>query len=358
MFEEIEKQNQERNTTDALIWNKFNEGQPFDPVALRNSGQGNRYNFPTGFMTAIVEKVVPVPCKIIDQARFLTSASLCDYDYNTKMADPAKGRKTEVLREKVTRYIRRWPDWKTFYQGLSQELVLIGRAFALRIDPFTPWPKLFKTDQAFLPNGTGEHARNIQVVVAKQDYLVHELVNFINEKENASDAGWKIENCVAAINEALPKQLNEDANISQNMRSYEDAIREGNLGSSYSGATIIPVSHVWAVEPSDTPGKENTVTHYVIHRRMNHDVLFVKEKRYKRVEDLAALFTIEPGNGKFYGSRGLGRKLINKHLAIERMRNRLYDQLEMSGLVILQTDAAQRPYSPVQGTSPVHPYHH
>jgi hypothetical protein len=343
MFEEIENQNQERNTTDALIWNKYNEGQPFDPVALRNSGQGNRYNFPTGFMTAIVEKVVPVPCKIIDQARFLTSASLCDYDYNTKMADPAKGRKTEVLREKVTRYIRRWPDWKTFYQGLSQELVLIGRAFALRIDPFTPWPKLFKTDQAFLPNGTGEHARNIQVIVAKQDYLVHELVNFINAKENASDAGWKIEACVQAINEALPKQLNEDASISQNMRSYEDAIREGNLGSSYSGATIIPVSHVWAVEPSDTPGKENTVTHYVIHRRMNHEVLFMKEDRYKRIEDLAALFTIEPGNGKFYGSRGLGRKLINKHLAIERMRNRLYDQLEMSGLVILQTDAASAP---------------
>lgn len=341
MFEEVQFHNQDRNTTDALIWNKFNEGQPFDPVALRNSGQGNRYNFPTGFMTAIVETVVPTPCKIIDQARFLTSASLCSYDYNTKMVDPAKGRKTAVLREKVTKYIRRWPDWKTFYTGLSQELVLIGRAFALRLDPFTPWPKLFKTDQAFLPNGTGEHARNIQVIVAKQDYLVHELVNFINEKENASDAGWKIEACVKAINEALPKQLGEDANTSQ--RSYEDAIREGNLGSSYSGATVIPVAHVWAVEANDTPGKDNAVTHYMIYRKGNHEVLFQKDDRYKRVEDLAALFTLEPGNGKFYGSRGLGRKLINKHLAIERLRNRLFDQLEMSGLVILQTDAASAP---------------
>jgi hypothetical protein len=71
--------------------------------------------------------------------------------------------------------------------------------------------------------------------------------------------------------------------------------------------------------------------------------LFQKNDRYKKIEDLAALFTLEPGNGKFYGSRGLGRKLINKHLAIERMRNRLYDQLEMSGLVIMSTTAANAP---------------
>jgi hypothetical protein len=54
MYEEVVNQNRERNTTDALIWNKYNEGQPFDPQALSNSGQGNRYNFPTGFMTAII----------------------------------------------------------------------------------------------------------------------------------------------------------------------------------------------------------------------------------------------------------------------------------------------------------------
>lgn len=343
MFEEIEKQNQTRNETDALIWNKYNEGQPFDPTALRNSGQGNRYNFPTGFMSAIIDKVTPVPSKIIDQARYLTSASLKNYDYNTKVVDPEKGRKTEMLREKVTKAIRRWEGWKTFYQSLNQELVLIGRAFALRLDPFTPWPKFFKTDEAFLPNGTGEHARGVQVITAKQDWLVHELVNFIKDKQNAIDAGWKIEPCVKAVNDALPKQLNADGSVNSNQRGYEDCIREGNMGSSYAGATVVPVTHVWAIEANDVVGQANKVTHYILYRKEGHDVLFMKENRYKRIEDLVTLFTIEPGNGKFYGSRGLGRKLINKHLAIERMRNRLFDQLEMSGLVILKTDAARAP---------------
>jgi hypothetical protein len=339
--EEAEQQNVLRNETDALIWNKYGEGQPFDPVALASSGQGNRYNFPTGFMSSIIDKVTPTPCKIIDSARFLTSASLNAHDYKTGQIDPAKVRKSEMMREKITKTIRQWPEWKTFYTGLSQEMVVIGRSFAIRLDPFSPWPKFFRTDQAFLPNGTGEHARNIQVLTVKQDLLVHELVNFIKDKQAATDAGWDIQKCVDAINEALPKQLNEDG--SHNARAYDDAIREGNLGSSYAGATIVPVTHVFAIEANDTPGETNKVTQYILYRKKEHDVLFKKEDRYERIEDVAALFTLEPGNGKFYGSKGLGRKLINKHLAIERMRNRLYDQLEMAGLVILKTDPARAP---------------
>ena len=341
--EETEHQNFHRNETDALIWNKYGEGQPYDPQALKSSGQGNRYNFPTGFMSSIIDKVTPTPCKIIDSARYLTSASLNAYNYATGQIDPQKQRKSEIMREKITKTIRQWPEWKTFYTGLSQEMVVIGRAFALRLDPFSPWPKFFRTDQAFLPNGTGEHARNIQVLTAKQDLLVHELVNFIKDKEAAAAAGWEIDKCVMAVDEAIPKQLNDDGSVKSNARTYDDAIREGNLGSSYAGATIVPITHVFAIEANTTPGKSNKVTQYILYRKNNHDVLFKKEDRYERIEDVAALFTLEPGNGKFYGSKGLGRKLINKHLAIERMRNRLYDQLEMAGLVILKTDPARAP---------------
>lgn len=340
IFSTIENDNKERNGTDAIIWNKYNDGQPFDPAALGATGQSNRYNFPTGFMSSIVDRVTPVPVSIIDQARYLTSASLCNYDQKTKQVDATKAEKTDLLRTKVTRAIRQWPDWKTFCTGLCQELVLIGRCFALFLDPYTPWPKFFKTDQAFLPNGTGEHARTVQFLVARQDLLVHELVNFIKNKEAAADAGWDIQNAVDAINEALPRKAGDETNQT-NARDYEDAIREGNRGASYAGASVIPIAHVLAVEASD--GKTNPVTHYILHRTKNHNVLFKKEDRFDKVEDAITLFTLEPGNGKFYGSKGLGRKLINKHLAIERARNRMFDQLEMSGMLILKTDASRAP---------------
>lgn len=341
VFSEIEKANQERNDTDAIIWNKYNDGQPFDPQALAGAGQSNRYNFPTGFMSSIVDRVTPVPVSIIDSARYLTSATLCNTNYETGEVDPTKGTKTGILREKVTKYIRRWPDWKTFCTGLCQELVLIGRCFAVFLDPYTPWPKFFRTDQAFLPNGTGEHSRTVQFLVAKQDLLVHELVNFVRNKDAAAKAGWNIKNAVMAINEALPKNspsVNDDGN-----RSFEDCIREGNKGASFAGASVIRIAHVLAVEATDTIGKDNPVTHFVLYRDKEHEVLFHKNDRFDKVENALSLFTLEPGNGKFYGSKGLGRKLINKHLAIERARNRMFDQLEMSGLVIIKTTAANAP---------------
>jgi hypothetical protein len=352
VFSEIEKANQERNTTDAVIWNKYNDGQPFDPKALADAGQSNRYNFPTGFMSSIVDRVTPVPIAIIDSARYLTSASLCNTDYTKgeydpktgqPPVDPTKGSKTGILREKVTKYIRRWPDWKTFCTGLCQELVLIGRCFAVFLDPYTPWPKFFRTDQAFLPNGTGEHARTVQFLVAKQDLLVHELVNFIRNKDAAQAAGWDIANTVMAINAALPINLTQEGSQPANQRTYEDCIREGNRGASYAGASVIKIAHVLAVEATDTIGKDNPVTHFILYRDKNHEVLFKKEDRFDKVDDALTLFTLEPGNGKFYGSKGLGRKLINKHLAIERARNRMFDQLEMSGLMILHADAARAP---------------
>lgn len=343
IYEEIENANKERNKTDAIIWNKYNDGQPFDPSALLATGQGNRYNFPTGFMSSIVDKVTPVPVGIIDSARFLTSASLKNVDPQTKVVDESKARKTDILREKITKAIRRWPDWKTFCTGLCQELVLIGRCFAVFLDPYTPWPKFFRTDQAFLPNGTGEHARSVQFLTGKQDLLVHELVNLIRDKEAAAAAGWDISAAVKAINEALPKNASTNDNQGNAERDYEDCIREGNQGASYAGASVIPIAHVIAVEATTRLGVENPVTHFILYRAKDHNVLFKKEDRFDRVEDSTTLFTLEPGNGKFYGSKGLGRKLINKHLAIERARNRMFDQLEMSGMLILKSDASRAP---------------
>ena len=313
-------------------------------------------------MSSIIDRVTPVPIAIIDSARYLTSASLSNIDYSKKGGydpkfgpppiDPTKGSKTEILRDKVTKYIRRWPDWKTFCTGLCQELVLIGRCFALFLDPYTPWPKFFKTDQAFLPNGSGEHSRAVQFIVAKQDLLVHELVNFIKDKSAAVKAGWDIKNTVMAINEALPLNPTKDGASAVMARDYEDCIREGNRGASYSGASVIRIAHVFAVEANTTLGKENPVTHYILYRDKEHEVLFSKTDRFDKVEDVVALFTLEPGNGKFYGSKGLGRKLINKHLAIERARNRMFDQLEMAGLPILKTDASRAPTAQIKVRHP------
>lgn len=336
----LEQANSTRNTVNATIWNKYNGGQPYDPQAMSDSGQSNRYNFPTGFLSSIVDRITPTPIGIIDTARYLTSAMLDNAGGKNQDAD----RKSDIMKERITKTIRQWNNWKTFVTELCQEVVLSGAAFALRLDPYTPWPKFFRVDQAFVPDGTGQHANLVQTLSAKEDVLIHLLTEKIVDRQAAADAGWDVDATAKVINEALPKsQPNTGDQTAGQPRTYEDAIREGNLGASFAGATMAELWHVVAVEPTDEVGVEAKVTHFILNRRGNHETLFQKENRFKNMEDVVALFTLEPGNGKFYGSKGIGRKLINMHLAIERARNRMFDQLEMAGMLILKSDASSAP---------------
>lgn len=327
----LEKNNEKRNQTDAIIWKKYNGGQPFNPSDLEAAGEDWRNNFPTGFLSGIVDRVVPAPVQTIDSARYLTSAAL-----NAK--DQSAQQKSDFFREKITRAIRQWDGWKDFTYSLATEDVLMGGAFVAWLDDDCPWPDLYRRDKLFVPDGTGTHAKTVQVFAAKKDWMIHEAVEFIADgKETSDSAGWDVEAFVETINEAMPKQTMTEGNTAQ-AREFEDIIREGNMGFGFqTGAKIIEVWHILATE---TSGK---VTHFIVDRKGKNKVLFQRDDRYDKMTDCLTLFTLQPGNGKFYGSKGLGRILINMHIAIERARNVMFDQLYLAGLLVLQTEEGKAP---------------
>lgn len=311
-----------RNNLESVIDKKYNGDLPFSRQKLLADNEGWRNNFSTNMMYGIISKVIPAPVGLIDGAEYLTSSELCE-DYEDF------ARKTDIFREKVTKAIRNWPGWKSFQYALWTEVILHGNAIVACLDPYSPWPELYRTDQAFVPVGTGQQASCVPFFSAKKDYLVHEFVEFIKDKQSAEDAGWDTEAAIEAVKNSLPKNnLGSEGSMA---RTYEDAIREGNPGASYSGADVIQVDHVLAVEP-DT----KKVTHYIVNRNGKHEVLFQKDDRFESMRDLLALFTIEPGNGHFYGARGMGRILLNGTIAGEANRCLLFDQLRMAGMQILQ----------------------
>jgi hypothetical protein len=329
----LESDQSARNNIEAIVDRKFNGDLPFNPATLKANEESWRYNFSTQFMAGIVTKIIPAPVSMIDSSRYLTSASLCGYDKDNKEAI----KKTQAFREKITKAIRSWSGWKSFQYALWTEDVLHGNAIAACLDPYSPWPDLFRTDQAFLPIGTKQHARNVPVVALKKDYLLHEFVDGIRNRSEAEHSGWVIGACVNTINDSLP-QIPRSSQTVQQSREYEDAVREGNPGASFSGAKVVQTWHVLAVEP-DT----KKVTHYILDRNGKNEILFQKDDQFESMEDLLTLFTLEPGNGHFYGPRGVGRILLNMHLAIEASRCYLFDNLRIGGLSILHTDAQKTP---------------
>lgn len=323
-----------RNNLEAVVDRKFNGDLPWSQKQLNDQGEKWRHNFSTGFMAGIVNKVVPVPVGMIDQAKFLTSSEICSDTEDSE-------RKTEFLRYEVTRAIRQWDGWKNFQYGLWTEVVLHGSAIVACLDPYCPWPELYRTDRAFVPVGTGQNTDSTPLVVLMKDYLVHEFVDFIKDRDIADEAGWDTKAAIDSVERALPANKvsgGTGGTESSQARSYEDAIREGNPGASYSGAKVIQVFHVLAVEP-DT----KNVTHYIMDRNGKNEVLFQKDDRFDSMRDVISLITLEPGNGTFYGSRGMGRMLLNMHIACESNRNLLFDQLRLAGMTILKTDSTKSP---------------
>ena len=168
----LEVANQTRNNKNAVIYRKYNGDPPYNQKALTDAGEGWRSNASFGFLSGIVSRVVPAPVAIIDSARYLTNASL-----KGKGEDNVK--KNEAFRAKVTKAIRQWEGWKSFNYALAQENCLMGGALVAWLDDYSPWPRFFQLDQAFVPDGTLQHARSVQLFVARQEWLIHEAVEFI-----------------------------------------------------------------------------------------------------------------------------------------------------------------------------------
>lgn len=324
MATHLEKGNEERNKIDAIVLKKYNGGLPYEKTALAASLESWRSNASFGAMSGIVDRITPTPIQAIDAARYLTSASLTP-------ESPESDKKSEFFCRKVTTAIRSWDGWKDFITSLAQENVLMGRAAPLNLHPYSPWPKMFHGNEVFFDDGIGQHAKLIPCLVCKEDLLIHEFVHFIKDgKEIAEHAGWNFDECIKVVNDALPKSPTQTSADTTDFRLAEDAIREGNIGASHSGAKVVQLYHVLAVEP-DT----KKVTYFIVNRRDNHEQLFKKEDRFEKMEDVVTLFCLQPGNGKYYSSRGIGRMILNAIISQERARNSMLDNLNMAGMKVL-----------------------
>jgi hypothetical protein len=319
IYSKLVSDNRDRVRTNAEIANRYKGQQPFDKVEAWQA------NFPTLTLAGLVDKVVPALSGYVENAKVLTQSKL-------RADDPDSMRKSERAREIFTKYVRRWPGWRSFTSSLSQEDTLMGYGLAARTDEYEWRPKFYRQDEAFVPEGTPQFSDQVQVLAIKQDMLIHEATDIIKKREAAKAAGWNIDNMVEAINKARP--IGEDTNTEDNERKWVDAVREGNLGVSFSsGAKVVKMAHVLAVE-TDT-GK---VTHWIVDRERENNELFKKEDRFNSMRDIVALFTLEPGNSKFYGSKGLGRMLVNPCVAMDVVVNGLVDQLRLAGMIPILVD--------------------
>lgn len=316
----------------AVVAAKYGGEQPFNPVSLKKTGQSWRNNFTTHFLASIVDRAKPQMVDPIKGAIFLTYSSLPP---NRDNAD----NKTNKFRTRITKLIRKWSGWVNFVDIICQEDYLNGNAAPTFIDD--DWrPKAWRFDEAFLPDGVGQHAKQTPFIVIRQPILLHELIKKIDDEESAKDAGYDIKGCIAAINEAQGMRANSDESPMEKVDKWRE---NSSLSNTYDGEEV---KVVWLYHVIVQEWKGGTAL-WTVAEKGEHPIRYVEDFT-EDMEEVTTLFTLQTGNEKFYGSKGAGRMLANLHIAIERGRNLANDQIYLSGLPILQSgDADMNSIQPV-----------
>lgn len=297
---------------------------PFPQVELDRAGQGWRHNTSTGFLPSIIDRVTPQMRDPIFRAELLTHSTLpSEIDQSS--------RKSRKFCEVMTKTIRGWRGWNDFVSLLTQDICVYGIGSPGTID--ADWrPRVFRPDQFFLFEDSDQHASKLQLAVFRESMLVHDFLDLFRNHAAAKVAKYNVEECIKAVNHTFGTKTDS---TDLTPLEEQDAIREkGTMQfSSENQAKTVNLFHVFVRE------WDGKIALWTVTEEGGYEVRHVEdcdeEFEIAAMEDVCALFTLQVGNGKFYGSKGLGRLLANIHNAIERLRCLGFDQNYLSGLLIL-----------------------
>lgn len=327
-YRRLKQQNLERNRKNQLIQKKLNLEPPYQNKKLESMGQNWRSNRPTGFLSTMVSRIQPPFREVIESAPTLTYSK-----YPLESVDSEN--KTKVFREEITKTIRAWKGHDDLLAQTTHENTCFGFCGWVW-DDLRDWkPEFLRQDYTFFSIETPQVTDATPIWARKRRYQISELLPVLEKPEVSALAGWHINNLVKSINNAIPAGRTLDSN--DDARRYEDWIREGSYGAAYENdAKYVELGEIFVKEPH---GK---ISRYLFDDKSG-DEICTQVDRYNSMSECLALFSVEIGSGNLMSSRGAGRDLYNTHVAIEKARNLVIDNVYLKGLLLLKKGPNARP---------------
>ena len=327
-YKRLKNDNNDRNKKNQTIQKKLNNEPPNDQKKLESMGQGWRSNRPTGFLSTMVSRIQPPFKEVIETASTLTFSK-----YPIESADSEH--KTKVFREEITKTIRGWKGHADLLAQTTHENTTFGFC-AWTWDDLRDWkPEFLRQDNVFFPIEAPQDANALPLWGRKRRYQISELLPVFENPRLSALAGWHLDNLAKAINQAVPasRSLNSD----EDARRWEDWIREGGYGAAYeTDAKYVEIGEVVVREPK---GK---VSRYVMNDKDGSEIC-TQLDRYDSMSEAINLFAVEVGSGSLMSSRGAGRDLYNTHIAIDRARNLVIDNVYLASVILLKKTMNAKP---------------
>ncbi len=325
----LEYNNRQRSMRTADLQALADGRPPHSPTEQLEKAKSWQANASTLWLAGIVGRVAQRMVNAIISQTYVTASALPPNYPDAKT-------KTDLLRAKFTTLVRGWDGNTGFINAQCTETVLQGYSYAVFLDPYTWLPTFFKQDELYVPEKSGQHARELQFFSARRDFRLDKFIDLFVDESAADTAGYDIKNCLEAASKATMQDQREDAQTTM-FRRFVDMIDEGTIGLSQTGSGERIVK-CWMLFNREYNGE---VSCWLVERDTSKLLRFAF-KEFKRMQDVLTIFSFEAGNGCVHSSKGLGRKLAALAIMKELFRCGIIDNARMGGMYIMPVDAAQK----------------
>jgi hypothetical protein len=316
-----------RDLRNAKFLEQYRLKEPY--VNLRADARGWMTNLSTGFFKSNVDRAVLKFTTSIDALPHLTASKLKDNA-------PESARKTNALRDIITKALRSWGGFDELKSNIAFEDVFYGRNAVVRLDRFTWQPTSFKDYDALFPDGTSQDVEKLSYFTVRQRVPVWEAKKLLLDPETSEALGWNRDNLEKAIQNSRP----QDADITARLRRDQELLAEHSPASVGTGTQVKVVNFVHFFEQDWSEDNEPIVYHAIYDGNTSGGAVLLEEELPGYIKDRCALLTHNFGTGGYYGSFGMGECLANFSIAIESVRCAIIDSGKLNSCSVVMANQA------------------
>lgn len=324
IYQALRKGDEINSINRARVQAAIDGAPPFDEARLKATGQAFRCNLNFGQGEAFLDSAMAAYVDLTTSVEHLLRVE------TTVGELEQRNEWSGILSEEISRALRLWADFNPRFLNLARNFVLHGVGISYFRDE---WDWRFNTtglDGIFVPRQTSTSEQELEVACAFKTLHIHEMYEFIRDRETAEALGWNY----MQVRKAIMKAQSYNPDNDMDWERVQSEMKNNDLYSLAKSATV-QLIHLWVREFS---GK---VSHFIsLEDGSNDDFLYKREGRYEDMQQAFIFFPYGNGtNGTLHSVRGLGYK-IYPHLQLSnRLRCQMVDGAMLSSSLIIQPES-------------------
>lgn len=299
----------ERARFNSKIQGMFDGNPPFSATALRNAGQAYRCNVNFLEGKASQDAALTPYYNLFSGSKYFAEVRT-EWGNGPEEAT----RWSNIITEEFDAMLRSYEEFVFNMNSMLYDRIGFGKGYLIWPDKKGWWFNYIPHHKVLVPDATKASLGRLEVLVIRENYLVHQLWGYIKNKETAKKAGWNVSAVVDAIMNAMPDDVASNTNDADAYYYVQDFMRDKDICESVRSSTV-QAAHIYVREFSGKVSHcivmENRTT-FQQKNKVEPQYMFEDYECYDKFRNAVAAFFFSTLGGSWNAASGLGRDIFSQ----------------------------------------------